>query len=386
MVKRLTKPSASAEAPRPRGWIWQQRAWPNLSWDNAKLANPLARARLRQGELLGIARLLDSGLSREAEAQILIQDGINTSAIEGEHVDVDAIRSSVARHLGLPTAGLRAAPRSVDGLVEVLLDATAHYAKPLTQKRLFGWQAALFPTGRSGLHKIRTGTLRGDDPMRVVSGSIGRQKVHFEAPPRKGLEAQVRGFIDWFNAPPERLDGLVRAGLAHLWFVTLHPFDDGNGRVARAITDMALCQDEQRPQRLFSLSAQIMRNRDAYYAVLERTQRGGLDVTPWLAWHLEQVSLACELADGTVAHVLAKARFWLRHQVTPLNDRQRKVINVLLDAGPGGFAGGMNTRKYVSLTRASRATAYRELADLVVKGCLIPSGGGRSVVYQIAWD
>ena len=386
MVKRLASPSASARPARSPEWIWQQPAWPNFAWDDAKLANPLANARLRQGELLGAARLLDAGLSREAEAQILVQDGINTSAIEGEHIDVDAIRSSVARHLGLPTAGLRAAPRSVDGLVEVLLDATAHYAKPLTPKRLFGWQAALFPTGRSGLHKIRTGTLRGDDPMRVVSGSVGRQRVHFEAPPRKGLEAHLRQFLDWFNAPPGRLDGLVRASLAHLWFVTLHPFEDGNGRVARAITDMALCQDEQRPQRLFSLSAQIMRSRDAYYAILEHTQRGGMDVTPWLAWHLEQVSMACELADGTVAHVLAKARFWLRHQGTPLNDRQRKVINVLLDAGRGGFAGGMNTRKYVSLTRASRATAYRELADLVENGCLIQSGGGRSVIYEIRWD
>jgi Fic family protein len=382
MVKRLHEPNAS----NVLRWIWQQPAWPSFQWDDAKLASPLARARLRQGELLGAARLLDSGLSREAHAQILIQDGINTSAIEGEQINIDSIRSSVARHLGLPTASLRAAPRAVDGLVEVLLDATTHYAKPLTRKRLFAWQAALFPAGRSALHRIRTGTLRGDEPMRVVSGAVGRQRIHFEAPPRKGLEAQLGRFLDWFNAPPARLDGLVRASLAHLWFVTLHPFEDGNGRVARAITDMALCQDEQRPQRLFSLSAQIMRNRDAYYAVLERTQRGGLDVTSWLVWHLEQISLACELADETVAHVLAKARFWLRHQGTPINDRQRKVINVLLDAGPGGFAGGMNTRKYVSLTRVSRATAYRELADLVEKRCLVPSGGGRSVSYQIRWE
>jgi Fic family protein len=382
MLKRLSRSNAANES----RWIWQRHAWPNFEWDDAKLANPLAKARLRQGELLGATRLLDPGLSREAQAQILIQDGINTSAIEGEQIDVDAIRSSVARHLGLPTAGLRAAPRAVDGLVEVLLDATTGYTRPLTRKRLFGWQAALFPTGRSGLHKIRTGALRGGDPMRVVSGAVGRQRIHFEAPPRKGLEAQLGRFLDWFNAPPARLDGLVRASLAHLWFVTLHPFEDGNGRLARAITDMALCQDEQRPQHLFSLSAQIMRNRDAYYTVLERTQRRGLDVTPWLVWHLEQVSLACELAGGTVAHVLAKARFWLRPQGTPINDRQRKVINVLLDAGPGGFAGGMNTRKYVSLTRVSRATAYRELADLVEKRCLSPSGGGRSVSYQIRWD
>ena len=335
--------------------------------------------------MLGGARLLDPSLSREAQAQILVQDGINTSAIEGERIDVDAIRSSVARHLGLPTTGLAPSPRSVDGLVEILLDATVHHAKPLTQKRLFAWQAALFPTGRSGLVAIRTGELRGKEPMRVGSGAAGRQKVHFEAPPRAGLAKGLQQFMDWFNASPPRLDGLVRAGLAHLWFVTIHPFEDGSGRLARAITDMAISQDEHRAQRLFSLSAQIMRERDAYYAALERTQRGSLDVTSWLAWFLEQVAQACDRADGTISHVLAKARFWLRHQATPINDRQRKVINVLLDAGPAGFIGGMNNRKYVGLTRVSRATAYRELADLVDKGCLAAAGGGRSVSYQIRW-
>jgi Fic family protein len=382
MVKRLARSNASSQTRKTR-WIWQDPRWPDFHWDEARLSAPLARARLRQGELLGAARLLDPLLSREAQAQILIEDGVNTSAIEGERIDLDAIRSSVARHLGLPTAGLRAAPRAVDGLIDVLLDATTNYAKPLTKKRLLGWQAALFPTGRSGLHKIRTGTLRGKEPMRVVAGPVGRQRIHFEAPPRKGLEAQLNQFLDWFNSPPRGLDGLLRAGLAHLWLVTLHPFEDGNGRLARAITDMAISQDERRTQRLFSLSAQIMRQRNVYYEVLERTQRGTLDVTAWLAWFLEQVALACELAGGTIEHVLAKARFWLRHQGTLINDRQRKVINVLLDAGPGGFAGGMNTRKYVSLTRTSRATAYRELADLVEKGCLTASGGGRSVSYEI---
>lgn len=385
MVKRLARSNASSPTRKTR-WIWQDPRWPEFHWDEARLSAPLARARLRQGELLGAARLLDPLLSREAQAQILIEDGVNTSAIEGERIDLDAIRSSVARHLGFPTAGLRAPPRAVDGLIDVLLDATTTYTKPLTKKRLLGWQAALFPTGRSGLHKIRTGALRGKAPMRVVSGAVGRQKIHFEAPPRKGLGAQLNQFLDWFNTPPTGLDGLLRAGLAHLWFVTLHPFEDGNGRLARAISDMSISQDERGKQRLFSLSAQIMRQRSAYYDVLERTQRGNLDVTPWLAWFLEQVALACELAGGAIERVLAKARFWLRHQGTMINDRQRKVINVLLDAGPGGFAGGMNTRKYVSLTRASRATAYRELADLVERGCLTASGGGRSVSYQVQWE
>lgn len=379
MAKRLGVQSASTT----RQWIWQQPGWPEVVWNDATLLVPLSQARSRQGQLLGAARLLDPGLSLEAQAQILIEDGINTSAIEGETIALDAIRSSVARQLGLPTAGLAPAPPAVDGLVEVLLDATAHHDEPLTLERVCGWQAALFPTGRSGLLQIRTGALRGKAPMRVISGGAGHEKVHFEAPPRAGLEARVRRFLHWFNAPTAGLDGLIRAGLAHLHLVTLHPFEDGNGRLARAVTDMALSQDERRPQRLFSLSAQVMRNRDAYYTVLERTQRGGLDVTPWLVWFLGQVAQACELAEATIERVLAKARFWLRHQATPINERQRKVLNRLLDAGPAGFAGGMNTRKYASLTRASRATAYRELADLLDKACLTSSGAGRSVRYDI---
>lgn len=366
-------------------WIWQQTNWPDFTWDGGELSPLLSRARKQQGHLLGAACLLDNSLSLEAQAQILVEDGFNTSAIEGERLDMDFIRSSVARHLGLPTAGLLHPSRSVDGLVEVLLDATREYKVPLTVDRLCRWQAALFPTGQSGLFPVRTGALRGVDPMRVISGAAGREKIHFEAPPRDVLEREVSRFITWFNTPPKELDGLLRAGLAHLWFVTLHPFDDGNGRLARALTDMAICQDEQRSARLFSLSAQIMRERNAYYDALELTQRGGLDVTPWLAWFLEQVNGACESAEATVGKVLEKAKFWLCHQNISLNERQRKVLNRLLDAGAEGFAGGMNTRKYVSLTKASRATAYRELADLVEKGCLLQMGAGRSVSYVIRW-
>jgi Fic family protein len=367
-------------------WIWQQPDWPHFRWDDARLAPLLACARFSQGRVLGAARLLDQDLTREAVAAILVEDGLTTSAIEGERLDPAAVRSSVARRLGLPTAGLPVPPRAVDGLIDVLLDATRHHDLPLTVERLCAWQAALFPTGYSGLQQIQVGELRGDAPMHVVSGAIARERVHVVAPPRDGLETELASCLAWIAEPPRPIEGLIRAGIAHLWFVTLHPFEDGNGRLARAITDMLLCRDEAQPMRLFSLSAQILRHREGYYAILEQTQRGGLDITDWLAWLLEQVEAAATSAEQTVANTLAKARFWLRHQATALNERQRKVLNRLLDAGPGGFAGGINTRKYMGLTSTSRATAYRELADLVAKGCLLPAGkGGRSSAYEIAW-
>lgn len=356
--------------------------------------------------------LLDGTLSVEAIASILIEDSLTTSAIEGERLNADAVRSSVARQLGLPHAGLPVPDRSVEGLTQLLLDATQHYDVPLTLERLCGWQAALFPDGFSGLQRIRTGSLRGDAPMQVISGGAGRERVHFIAPPREALEALLDDFLTWFAAAPERyypwpdtgrpprghdpasgrpsggivLDGLVRAGLAHLWFVTLHPFEDGNGRLTRAITDMTIAQDERQPMRLFSLSAQLLREREAYYTMLERTQRGGLDVTDWLNWFLQQLALAANAAEQTIARTLAKARFWLRHAQTPLNERQRKLLNRLLDAGPEGFEGGITTRKYVSLTRCSRATAFRELSDLMEKGCLrTQEGRGRSTGYEVVW-
>ncbi len=370
----------------PPTWIWQQPDWPRFRWDDARLAAGLSRARLSQGKALGAARLLDPDLTREALAAILVEDGLTTSAIEGERLDPASVRSSVARRLGLPTAGLPPPQRPVDGLIDVLLDATQHHDLPLTAERLFGWQAALFPTGYSGLQPIRVGQLRGEAPMQVVSGAIGKEQVHFVAPPREGLDLELARCLDWIAAPPAWVDGLIRAGIAHLWLVTLHPFEDGNGRLARAITDMMLSRDEDQPMRIFSLSAQILRQREGYYAILERTQLGDLDVTEWLDWFLLQVELAAAAAEQTVAGTLAKARFWLRHQATVLNERQRKVLNRLLDAGPSGFEGGMSTRKYRGLTRTSRATAYRELADLVAKGCLRPTGkGGRSSGYEIPW-
>lgn len=367
-------------------WIWEQTDWPDFHWSETEVSPVLARARLAQGRILGAAGLLDPALTLDADVSILVEDGVQTSAIEGERLDLDAVRSSVARHLGLPTAGLPAPSRAIDGLVDVLLDATRRFDAPLTLERLLGWQAALFPTGYSGLSPIRGGQLRGAEPMEVVSGGLGGERVHFMAPPREGLEAELGRFLFWFENPPEGLDGLVRAGIAHLWFITLHPFEDGNGRLARAVTDMAIAQDERRPMRLFSLSAQIQRQRRAYYETLERTQRGDLDVTYWLLWFLAQVEDSAKNAHAIVARTLGKARFWLRFQALELNERQRKVLNRLLDAGPQGFAGGINNRKYMGLTRTSRATAWRELSDLVDKGCLVPTGkGGRSSAYEIPW-
>ena len=361
-------------------WIWQHPHWPAFTWDMMALSPALSRARLAQGKVLGMGRMLEATLSTEAVAAILVQEGLTTSAIEGERLDPDSVRSSVAKRLGLPTAGLPTPSRNVDGLVDVLLDATRHFEVALTKERLEAWHAALFPTGYSGLLPIQAGQLRGDEPMQVVSGRPGHERVHFEAPGRKALDPELERFLEWCNTPPEHLDGLLRAGVVHLWFVTLHPFEDGNGRLARALTDMALAQDEQRAERLFSLSAQILKVRESYYEVLEKTQSTpSMDITGWLHWFLEQVAAACGAAERTVALTLAKARFWLRFRDADLNDRQRKVLNRLLDAGPGGFEGGMSTRKMASLTGASKPTATRDLADMVQKGCLVPNDkGGRS--------
>ena len=368
-------------------WIWQQPNWPKFVWDANEISNPLAQARLAQGKLHGVAHILNADLSSEALTSILIQDGITTSAIEGERLHLDAVRSSVANQLGLPNVGLPKPDRAIDGLVEVLLDATQKHNQPLTLQRLCNWHGALFPTGYSGLREIRVGQMRGAEPMRVVSGRIGHETVHFEAPPYEQIDTEMSRFIDWFNSDDSQtLDGLIRAGVAHLWFITIHPFEDGNGRIARAITDMALAQDERLTMRLFSLSAQILAVREAYYNILESTQKGEMDITAWLKWFLTQIQNAVELAQLTVANTLNKAKFWMTHQTKPLNERQRKVLNRMLDA-KDGFEGGMNTRKYMSLTKTSRATAYRELAQMVEWGCLQANEkGGRSSGYLILMD
>jgi Fic family protein len=365
-------------------WIWEQTDWPKFTWNSAALAAPLAAARRVQGEVAGMAKLLDPSSDLNAQLEVLTAEGVATSAIEGERFDPDALRSSLARRLGLPTMGLPTPPRSVERLVDVLLDATHSYDEPLTLARLCSWQAALFPTGRSGLHEIRVGTLRGEDPMQIVSGPIGREKVHYEAPPHNRLTGDMDQFVAWFNAPPAGLDGLLRAGVAHAWFELIHPFDDGNGRVGRALLDRALAQDEKRAVRLYSMSARIMVVRDDYYEALAELSRGDLDLTAWLLWFLEQVTIAARGSEQIIRHVLRKARFWIRHSQQPLNDRQRKALNAMLDAGPSGYIGGMTNRKYANLTKSSAPTAQRDLAELVALGCLVPAGGGRSARYELS--
>jgi Fic family protein len=368
---------------RLKPWIWQNPKWPRFTWDPGALSTPLAAARRAQGEVAGMAKLLDANADLQAQLEVLTKEGVATSAIEGEKFDPGSLRSSLARRLGLPTAGLPPATRSVDGLVEVLFDATRDFNEPLQLKRLHSWQAALFPTGRSGLHEIRVGKLRGDDPMQIVSGPIGRERVHYEAPPRERLDDEMKAFLAWFNAAPKGLDGLLRAGLAHAWFEVVHPYEDGNGRVGRALLDRALAQDENRSTRLYSMSARFESGRDAYYDALGAFSTRSLDVTPWLQWFLVQVEAAAKTSEHTVNRVVGKAQYWARHAHATLNERQKKALNVLLDAGPEGFVGGMTNRKYASLAKTSAPTAQRDLADLVEKGCLVLTGAGRSVRYEL---
>jgi len=369
-------------------YIWQQPNWPHFFWDETALRPQLDTVRLLQGRLLGRTELAPKQADLDVEMDALIQNAIRTSEIEGEHLDVGSVRSSVARQLGLERAGMaeRGTPES-DSLVTLLLEATHEPDKPLTSQQLCHWQARLFPEGPGLLTKIRVGDWRGNQPMQVVSGRIDRPKVHFEAPPREGLEAQVNDFLAWFNAPPAGLDSLLRAGIAHLWLITLHPFDDGNGRTTRAVTDRALAQAERQSIRFYSLSAAIMARRNAYYEQLEQAQSGDLDITPWLAWFLGTLEEALQQALLRVERVLAKTLFWQRHATTVFNHRQIKVLNRLLDTAGEEFEHGINARKYQSLTKVSKATATRDLAELLDNGCIdkLP-GGGRSTRYTVRFD
>lgn len=363
-------------------YIWQQNEWPHWSYDPKRLALLLARVHQAQGHLLGRMYDLGMDLRDQATLRVLTEDVLNTSEIEGEKLNPDSVRSSIARRLGVDIGALAPADRHVDGVVDMVLDATQCHEQSLTAERLFGWHAAMFPTGYSGLTKIRVGDWRDDaqGPMQVVSGPIHRQKVHYEAPPAHLLAAEMSDFLLWFGVDQQD-DPVIKAGLAHLWFVTIHPFEDGNGRIARAVGDMALARAERSAQRYYSLSAQIQRERKDYYDWLEKTQKGSLDVTDWLEWFLGCLLRAIDGAQETLAAVLAKASFWKRWAGTPMNDRQIKLLNKLLD----GFDGKLTSSKWASIGKCSQDTALRDITELLERGVLKKSdASGRSTCYELA--
>ncbi len=363
-------------------YIWERSKWPQFDWDTAALLEPLATARLRQGQLLGNMARLGFDLKLEAELAALTEDVIKTSEIEGETLDRNSVRSSLARRLGVPDAGVTPVDRRAEGVVEMMLDATQNYLQPLNAQRLFSWQSGLFPTGFSGLHTVLTGAWRTDveGPMQVVSGPVGRQRVHYQAPPASRIEPEMDRFLAWFNGKPTT-EGLLRAGLAHLWFVTLHPFEDGNGRIARAIADQALAQIEHVGQRFYSVSSQIRAERKQYYDSLEQAQKGDLDVTEWLLWFLACFSRAIDGSQTIMANVLRKADFWQRYAGMEFLDRQREMLNRCLQ----GFEGKLTVKKWSALTKVSVPTAQRDINDLVERGILRRNpGGSKNTSYALA--
>ncbi|MEW5848515.1 MAG: Fic family protein [Myxococcota bacterium] len=369
---------------RRSGYIWDLDTWPTFRWEAASLLEPLAEARHLQGRLLGRMSELGFDLQREAHVQALTTEAVKTSEIEGEHLNVESVRSSLARRLGVPWAGSEVVDRKVEGVVEMMLDATSNFAAPLTARRLFGWHAALFPTGYSGMHRIIVGGWRDDreGPMRVVSGPLGHQRVHYEAPPATRLDEEINRFLEWFNAPMVG-DGVLRSGIAHLWFLTIHPFEDGNGRIARAIADQALAQCEGAANRFYSVSRQINAERKTYYDVLERTQQGDGDITAWLQWYLACFSRALTSADVVAGQVLRKASFWKRHADKSITERQRRVLNRFLD----GFEGKLTARKWAALGKCSVDTAQRDIQALLELDMLrrLP-GGSKNTAYEPAWE
>ena len=363
-------------------YIHELQDWPRFHWNREQLAEPLAAVRHRQGRLMGHMEALGFNLRQEAILQTLTADVLKSSEIEGEKLDAEQVRSSLARRLGMDIGALKPADRNVEGIVEMMLDAVRHYNQPLTAERLFAWHVSLFPTGRSGMTKIRAGAWRDDStgPMEVVSGPVGKEHVHFQAPPAPRLDGEMQAFLDWFETGAG-IDPVLKAGLAHLWFVTIHPFDDGNGRIARAIADMALARSENSPQRFYSMSAQIRQERNTYYEILEATQKGTLDVTPWMDWFLGCLGRAIDGAQTTLAAVLTKARFWESVVGVAINGRQRLVLNRLLD----GFEGKLTTSKYAKLAKCSQDTALRDILPLVERGILVRNpAGGRSTSYALS--
>lgn len=362
-------------------YIHNLKDWPEFLWDSAALAQKLASVRNRQGQLIGKMKNLGFGLRQEAELETLTEEIEKSSDIEGETLDRESVRSSVARRLGMDIGASSMPDSNVDGVVDMMLDATREFNSPLTAERLFGWHTALFPTGFSGLNRIKVGCWRDDcdSPMRVVSGMGSRERIHFEAPAAARLDSEMELFLAWFNSDVN-IDPVLKAGLAHLWFVTIHPFEDGNGRIARAIADMALARSDGTPQRFYSMSAQIRIERKGYYNILETTQKGSLDITLWMGWFLDCLARSFDGAEGVLETVLKKAHFWMTHANESFNERQRLLLNKLLN----GFTGKLTTKKWVKIARCSSVTAYRDILDLLERGILLKeSAGGRSTSYTL---
>ena len=362
-------------------YIHQRKNWPDFSWNETKLSRLLAEVRFRQGRLIGHMQALGFSLREEAGLQTLTQEIIKSSEIEGELLNQDQVRSSLARRLGIDIAGSVTADRNVEGVVEMMLDATQNFENLLTDERLFGWHASLFPTGRSRMHRIMVGGWRTGEkgPMQVVSGAIGKERVHFEAPEAAGMEKEMVAFLAWFNQS-QAIDPVIKAALAHFWFVTIHPFDDGNGRIARAIADMQLARADGIPQRFYSMSSQIRKERKTYYDILEKTQKGDLDVTDWLEWFLECLDRALLATDDTLADVMKKARFWDEHSGINFNERQHLMLNRILD----GIEGKLTSSKWAKMAKCSQDTAIRDIHDLINRGVLIKEeSGGRSTSYAL---
>ncbi len=370
-------------------YIYQLAIWPKFIWDHEKIEGLLGPVRNRQGRLMGRMEALGFPLQTEALLQTLTLDVIKSSEIEGEILDAREVRSSIARRLGLNVAGLIPSDRNVDGVVEMMLDATQNFSKPLLKKRLLAWHASLFPGGQSGMHEIKTGAWRDDrhGPMQVVSGPIGYEKVHYEAPAAQHLEREMKNFLNWFNNTLE-MDPVIKAGIAHLWFVTIHPFDDGNGRIARAIADMQLARADGSAQRFYSMSARIRKERKTYYDILEVTQKEtqrktrstGIDITVWLEWFLGCLDRAVDLTETTLENVFKKARFWELHPAESMNERQRKILNRLFE----NFEGKLTTSKWAKITKCSQDTAHRDILELLEKGILVKApAGGRSTSYSL---
>ena len=369
-------------------WIWQQPDWPSFTWHAERLAPLLRECVQAQGRLMGMVSSVGSSLSAQSELDALLQNIVASSAIEGEQLNVGSVRSSLARRLGLEVMDGDNVSQRSEGLARLMLDATQHFSEPMSLERLLDWHEWLFPDQNTDLtaRSIRVGALRGDDPMQVVSGRLDKPTVHFEAPPRRGLERQCQTFLDWFESSRHQaaLDPLLRAGIAHFWFVTLHPFDDGNGRLTRTITDLALAQGEAQAIRFYAMSASILEDRCGYYRVLENSQKATLDITEWLQWFLQTLLRSLQQAIARIESVLAKARFWQAHRESELSVEQTKVLNRMLDGGERGFEGGISAAQYQAVAKVSKATATRHLAELLEKGCLqrLP-GGGRSTRYKI---